>query len=215
MSESGSSPREPARATDVFKLRAIWLPPVVIVVALVFVMTLVYFGSVVDPSAHLYGLPVALVNSDAGARIGSRRVDLGRQVATALTQAPAVTDRLSVRETTLRAAKDRMDRGKEYVTVVVPPGFTASTLARSGAIPPAGRAPPPSPVELLTTLAPARWESTSAWESCSLRCKRSHGRSGATSSQPVGAIRQAQSPPTRWRLPSSPTGRCRRTRRSG
>jgi hypothetical protein len=77
-------------------------------------------------------------------------VNLGRQVAAALTQSPQVTDRLSVRETTLGAAKDRMDRGKAYVTVVIPPGFTASTLARSEGVLPASRAPSPSRVELLT-----------------------------------------------------------------
>jgi YhgE/Pip-like protein len=150
MSEPGAPPSEPARASDVFKLHAVWLPPVVIVVGLVFVMTLVYFGSVVNPSAHLHGLPVVLVNSDAGKTVRSRHVNLGRQVAAALTQSPQVTDRLSVRETTLGAAKDRMDRGKAYVTVVIPPGFTASTLARSEGVLPASRAPSPSRVELLT-----------------------------------------------------------------
>jgi uncharacterized phage infection (PIP) family protein YhgE len=43
------------------------------------VRTLVYFGSVVNPTGHLRGLPVAVVNEDAGAKVGSQPVDFGQQ----------------------------------------------------------------------------------------------------------------------------------------
>jgi hypothetical protein len=53
----------------------------ILVSALVFVMTLVYFGSVVDPAGHLRGLPVTVVDEDPGAAVGSHRVDFGHEIA--------------------------------------------------------------------------------------------------------------------------------------
>jgi YhgE/Pip-like protein len=120
------------RVRDVLAVRSVWLPPVILVAVLVFAMTLVYFGSVVDPVGHLHGLPVAVVNEDAGASVGSRRVELGRQIAAGLAGSPAVTDRLALRATSLADAQARMDRGREYATVVIPRGFTASLVALAG-----------------------------------------------------------------------------------
>jgi hypothetical protein len=56
-------------------------------------MTLIYVDSVVDPVAHLHGLPVLVVNEDSGAAVGSQHVDIGRQVVSALEHSPAVSDR--------------------------------------------------------------------------------------------------------------------------
>jgi uncharacterized phage infection (PIP) family protein YhgE len=39
---------------------------VVLVAVLIVLMTLVYFGSVVNPTGHLHALPVAIVNQDSG-----------------------------------------------------------------------------------------------------------------------------------------------------
>jgi YhgE/Pip-like protein len=145
---SKSSPQ--ARASQVFRVPAVWVPPAILVAGVVLVMTLVYFGSVVDPTGHLHGLPVAVVNEDAGAMAGSRRVHLGQEVAAGLTGSPAVSSRLSLRAATLSAAKGRMDVGKEYAAVVIPPGFTTSLLALSGLPIPAGRLRSRPTIELLT-----------------------------------------------------------------
>ena len=61
-----SKPRSQMRWFDPFKARSVWVPPVVLVTLLIVVMTLVYFRSVVNPTGHLHGLPVAVVNQDAG-----------------------------------------------------------------------------------------------------------------------------------------------------
>ncbi len=45
---------------------------------LIAVITAIYIGSVVNPTAHLHGLPVMVVNRDAGATVHGRRIDLGR-----------------------------------------------------------------------------------------------------------------------------------------
>ena len=136
----------PRRWTDPLKVRSVWMPAVALVAILIVVMTLVYFGSVVNPTGHLRGLPVAVVNQDVGATIGGERVDFGRQLAAGLIGSPAVSSRLALRASTLAAAKDQMNVGNEYTAVVIPPGFSASLLAVAGV----GRSKSKPTVELLT-----------------------------------------------------------------
>jgi hypothetical protein len=107
-----------------FEAPAVWVPPLVLVCVLVFVMTLVYFGSAVDPAGHLHGLPVGIVDEDGGAA--------GRDLAAGLTGSPAVASSLSLRPGTLAAIKARMDVGKEFAAVVIPPGFTRAMRATRG-----------------------------------------------------------------------------------
>lgn len=96
---------------------------------LIIVMTLVYFGSVVNPTAHLHGLPVAVVNEDAGGKVGSQPVDFGQQLAAGLIHSPALSSRLALRPSTLGEAGNEMDVGKEFAAIVIPPGFTVSLLS--------------------------------------------------------------------------------------
>lgn len=114
MTESGeqSSNRE-VRVGDVVTKRPVWVLPLVAGSVLVMLMTLVYFGSIVDPGSHLRGLPVALVNEDAGVSTPSGRVDVGQQVVAGLTGSHAVTSRLSLDKTTLSKAEARMNKGAD------------------------------------------------------------------------------------------------------
>jgi YhgE/Pip-like protein len=123
----------PLRWSDPFKVRSVWLPPVVVVMILIVLMTLFYFGSVVNPTAHLHGLPVAVVVEDAGGDVDGQRVNLGEQIASGLIASPAVSRRLAIHRSTLAQAKSRMDIGKEYAALVIPPGFTNNVLALAGA----------------------------------------------------------------------------------
>jgi YhgE/Pip-like protein len=132
------------------KVPAIWIAPTILASILVFVLTLVYFGSLVDPAAHLHGLPVPLVNQDLGGRIGGQRVNLGEQVDAALTGSSAVSSRLTLRPETLAKAGSQMNLGQAYATLVIPPGFTNSLLTISGLSSPAARAPAKPTIELLT-----------------------------------------------------------------
>jgi YhgE/Pip-like protein len=142
--------RSKSSVSQAFAAPAVWITPLILVAALVFVMTLVYFGSVVDPSGHLHGLPVAVVNEDTGATVGARRVDFGEQVALGLERSPALADRLSLRAGSLTEIKDRMGLGKEYAAVVIPAEFTSSLLAISGGPAPAGQSASKPTIELLT-----------------------------------------------------------------
>jgi YhgE/Pip-like protein len=133
-----------------FQAPSVWAPPLVLVAVLVFVMTLVYLGSVVDPAGHLDGLPVGIVNEDAGATVGSSRVDLGQTVAAGLQRAPAVTSRLALRSGDLAAIENRMNVAQEYAAVVIPAGFTSSLLAIDSPTAPPGDAPARTSIEVLT-----------------------------------------------------------------
>jgi YhgE/Pip-like protein len=108
----------PAGVRAALDAPGVWAPPMILVALLVSAMTLVYLGSIVDPAGHLEDLPVAVVNQDAGSA--------GQQIAAGLTSAPAVTDRLRIETTDLAGARRRMDHGKVYATVLIPPGFTRS-----------------------------------------------------------------------------------------
>jgi len=122
----------PVRARDLLKVRAVWILPLVLGSVVVVLITAFYIGSVVDPLAHLHGLPVAVVNQDRGAVIGTRQVNIGQQVQRGLSGSTAVSGKLALTDTTLSSAQQAMDRGASYATVVIPPGFTASLLTRAG-----------------------------------------------------------------------------------
>ncbi len=126
----------PVRARTVLGIRAIWIFPVAIPLVLVVVMTFIYVGSILNPTAHLHGLPVMVVNQDSGALVNGEHVNEGASVVHTLTSAEGVATRLGLQPTTLSAAKDAMDHGNAYATVVIPPTFTASLLAAAGEGPP-------------------------------------------------------------------------------
>ncbi len=134
------------RAAQLLKKKQVWIFPVAVLSVLVILMTLLYFGAIVDPTDSLHGLPVAVVNEDTGATTASGRVNVGDQVAGALTGTKQVTDRLAVTVTSLSGAQAQMNTGSSYATVVIPPDFTSSVLALV-----AGPRTAPLPtVELLT-----------------------------------------------------------------
>ena len=122
----------PVRARDLLKVRAVWILPLILGSAVVVLITAFYVGSVVDPLAHLQGLPVTVVNQDRGAVIGTRQINIGQQVQRGLSNSTAVSGKLALTDTTLSSAQQAMDRGASYATVVIPPGFTASLLTRAG-----------------------------------------------------------------------------------
>ena len=124
-----AAPRPGLRAAQLLRVRTVWAMPLAVTGVLVFLMTLFYVGSVVNPVSHLSGLPVGLVNEDAGVTVGGEHVDLGAQIASGLVHSHAVSSRLSLRSGSLAQAKALMDRDGAYATIVIPSGLTASLLA--------------------------------------------------------------------------------------
>jgi YhgE/Pip-like protein len=130
---SGASGRAfPVRAYHLLKVRTVWILPLLLGSVVVVLISVFYVGSVVDPLGHLHGLPVAVVNQDRGAMIGTQRLNIGQQVQRGLSDSTAVSGRLGLTDTPLGSAEQAMDRGASYATVVIPPGFTASLLSRAG-----------------------------------------------------------------------------------
>ncbi len=118
----------PVRARVLLRKRAVWLIPAVVASVVLAAMTALYVGSVVDPLAHLRGLPVAIVNEDLGSTLGTQHLDLGREVEVGLATSPAVSDRLHLMEVTLVDAKRIMNVDGAYAALVIPPDFTATLL---------------------------------------------------------------------------------------
>jgi uncharacterized phage infection (PIP) family protein YhgE len=98
------------RAAQLLRIRPVWLSPSIIASVLIFLITLIYIGSVVNPLGHLRGLPVLIVNEDAGASAGSTPVKIGDQVVSGLQGSSAVTDRLSLKSVTLTQATKELNR---------------------------------------------------------------------------------------------------------
>lgn len=122
------------RARELLRQKPVWVPPIVIGVVLIGLMTALYIGSAVDPIDHMDGLPVSLVQRDAGgSSIGGIEVNLGAEVERALLGSPEIAQKLDVHVESMAAAEGRMDRGASYATLVVPPDFTDATLRLAGA----------------------------------------------------------------------------------
>ncbi len=140
------------KAKHLLKVRTVWAIPAIVGSVVIVLITGFYIGSVVDPVAHLHGLPVSIVNEDAGAKIAGRQVEFGAQLQSGLTGSRAVSRLLSLTPQPVSAAESRMDRNGAYATLVIPPDFTASLLALTGIQPPAGTPPGKPTTQLLANM---------------------------------------------------------------
>lgn len=69
------------RAVQALRIRFIWIFPLIVGSLLIVLMALIYFGSIVDPSAHLHDLPSVIVDQHSGAATSTVQVNMGQQVA--------------------------------------------------------------------------------------------------------------------------------------
>ena len=121
------------RPKQLLRIRAIWVMPLAVSGVLVFLMSLFYVGSVVNPLGHLSGLPVGLVDQDQGATVLGRHVDIGAEVAA---RPPEIARRLLAPVARHRRAcaqaRQQMKTNGAYATIVIPAGFTDSLLSAYG-----------------------------------------------------------------------------------
>lgn len=139
----------PVRAAQILRVRKIWLLPVAIAAVFVALMSVIYIGSVVDPTAQLHNLPVEVVNEDTGATVHNQRVDVGADLVTALRQSSGVSSHLQLRTVTLSKAQATMSRGGAYSALVIPATLTRSVLVSAGDAAPSSAVPARASVELL------------------------------------------------------------------
>jgi len=139
--------REPllpqVRPRMVLRVPKVWLLPLVVPAVMVALVTSIYIGSVINPTGHLGGLPVQIVDLDTGAVTPTGRVVLGQNMVHALVGSTAVSSRLDLHVVTLSQADKAMDGGSSYATLVIPSTFTESALLDAGQ--PAPSATPPTP----------------------------------------------------------------------
>lgn len=128
-----STERPGVRASQILKIKKVWLVPIVLGIVFVALMTTIYIGSVVNPAGHLHDLPVAVVNQDTGASAGGKRTDVGAEIVSALQGSKAVTSRLKLHVLTLAQARAKMDRAGAYATLVIPATLSRSLLLDAGA----------------------------------------------------------------------------------
>src|ERR1700677_80285 len=77
-------PAPRARALKLLKAPGLWAVPLVTASVLLFLISLIYLGSIVNPISHLPHLPVSLVDEDSGLVVDGAHVDLGQEVAGAM-----------------------------------------------------------------------------------------------------------------------------------
>jgi YhgE/Pip-like protein len=137
------------RASQILRDRKVWLLPVVIAAVFVALMSIIYFGSVVNPTGHLHGLRVIVVDEDTGASAHGQRVEIGSGVVRALEGSSGVTTRLKLTNATIGQADAAMDRGAAYAALVIPATFSRSVLVAAGAGGAGAGVPPKATVDLL------------------------------------------------------------------
>jgi YhgE/Pip-like protein len=150
-----SAPEEPVglpetRAAALLRVRSVWALPAVLAGVVVILMTLIYFGSIVDPVSHLHGLPVLVVNEDVGAKGPTGEMNLGDQTVAALTGTHAISSRLALDVTTLARAKTELGKGADFAAIIIPAEFTSSVLNLVGPATPSSHSLPQPTIQLLT-----------------------------------------------------------------
>lgn len=132
------------RASDLLRVRKCWIFPLALSAVFVGLMSAIYIGSVINPTGHLHGLPVMLVDEDRGAVVDGRHIDIGASLAGALERSPKVAGPLGIRRATLAQAHATMDRAGAYTTLVIPRTLTRSVLLATGMPEHGGSPAPPS-----------------------------------------------------------------------
>ncbi len=142
------SSRLPVRAAQVLHARNIWIAPLLLATVFVAVMATMYLGSVVNPTGHLHDLPVMIVDQDTGAVVQGQHINVGADVTSALEHSSSVTSHLKLTSGTLNSARNEMDHGRTYATVVIPATLTRSALLAAGVQTPGSPPPPTAAVDL-------------------------------------------------------------------
>jgi len=136
-----STSRLHVRANQVLHTRKIWIVPILTASVFAALMAAVYLGSVINPTGHLRGLPVMIVDQDSGATVNGQHMNVGASLTSALEHSASVSSRLKLTPGTLQQAQAEMDKGGAYAALVIPASLTRSALLAAGVGTP-GAAPP-------------------------------------------------------------------------
>ncbi|MFI6776055.1 YhgE/Pip domain-containing protein [Nocardia sp. NPDC050412] len=114
----------------------VWLAPAVVVSLLMALLATMYLAYVVDPSKHLHGFPIALVDQDSGDVIGGKPTNVGKQISDALVQ-QTPSDKIDLRVLGINEAQQQLNSGNVYGAIVIPSDFTKrlGVFATAGVLP--------------------------------------------------------------------------------
>ncbi|MFI1995341.1 DUF3533 domain-containing protein [Actinoplanes sp. NPDC020271] len=114
-----------------------WLLPTVLLSVTIFVIAIVFAGSVANPQADLRDAPVGLVSLDKGAQVNGTQQNLGTQVvAGILAQKQQPQDAVLWKTyDSLEAVKTAIGKDKLFAAVVIPEDYTSRMLTLVSAAP--------------------------------------------------------------------------------
>lgn len=120
----------PAGATAGSLLRhwGLWLVPALLSCLVALVLSLLYMGGILDPTASLHRLPIALVDGDTGQPLPGQGQSLGAQVSRSVVAATPL-GQVDWHRVDLARAQQLLDSAKIYGALVIPPDFTDSVAA--------------------------------------------------------------------------------------
>ncbi|MDX3230193.1 SNG1 family protein [Streptomyces sp. ME19-01-6] len=116
----------------VLRAKPLWMANGVITGVLALLFTVFYVGANIDPVDHMTKLPVGLVNSDKGAAVGGKRVNLGARITESINKSTASGDSIDWQVMGEKEMKEGLGKGKLYGALVVPADFTSSITALTG-----------------------------------------------------------------------------------
>ncbi|WP_435056365.1 YhgE/Pip domain-containing protein, partial [Streptomyces venezuelae] len=132
----------------------LWIGTGLIAAVVSMLFALLYVGGNVNPRGNLRDLPVALVNSDGGADMGGRHVNLGEQVVAGIQKAAKGDKSIDWQVVTREEADKRLGRGKVFGALVIPADYSATVAALTAPQPaPQGKAAAPPTLTVLTNQA--------------------------------------------------------------
>ncbi|MFJ4521045.1 SNG1 family protein [Streptomyces sp. NPDC088810] len=117
----------------VLRAKPLWMTNGVITGVLALLFAVFYVGANIDPAGHLSKLPVGLVNADKGTAVGGKQVNLGAQITGSIRQSTAGGDKIDWKVMDEQEMKEELGKGKLFGALVVPDGFTSSTIALTDA----------------------------------------------------------------------------------
>lgn len=113
-----------------------WLAPGLVLTLLAALIATMYLGYTSDPEKNLHDFPVALVNQDVGDVMDGKTVNIGDQIADALSdKIPA--DKIDLRVVGINDARQQLSNGQVYGAIIIPGDFTkrVSILAAASVVP--------------------------------------------------------------------------------
>jgi YhgE/Pip-like protein len=120
------------RPFRVLRARPLWIASGVITGVLALLFGLFYVGPNIDPAGHTKNLPVGLVNSDKGASVGGKQINLGAQITGSIKTSTASGGKIDWKVMDEKEVKEELGKGKLYGALVVPADFTFSVTALTG-----------------------------------------------------------------------------------